>query len=208
MGCLSKQSEGEVLLDYEGRPETARSRNKKLGAHRGCCGSGPSAAKRTVEATMSSLRMLLSKTCGIFRRKRFEQELDNEIHEHLACLENRFVEQGMAVEEARSAARNAFGGIDRLKEANRDQHSFVWLDNAWRDFRFALRSLGKNPGFTIVAVATLALGIGANTAIFSVINGVMLRPLPFANGHDLVIVRQELPLAGIPRLNFSVHDIE
>jgi len=157
---------------------------------------------------MPSLRILLAKAFGIFRRNRFERELDNEIHEHLARLENRFVEQGMAVEAARCAARSAFGGIDRLKEANRDQYSFVWLDNVRRDFRFALRSLRKNPGFTIVAVATLALGIGANTAIFSVLNGVLLRPLPFANGDDLVIIRQELPLAGIPRLNFSVHDIE
>src|SRR5215510_3072244 len=84
MGCLSKQSESEVLLDYEGRPETARSRNKKLGAHCGCCGSGPAAAKRTVEGHNVFVTDIVVKIFAIFRRKRFEQELDNEIREHLA----------------------------------------------------------------------------------------------------------------------------
>ena len=157
---------------------------------------------------MPTLRMFLAKAIGIFRRARFERDLEKEINEHIACLEGRFVEQGMTEEAARCAARNAFGGIDRLKEANRDQYSFAFLDDAKRDLRFALRSLRKNPGFTIVAITTLALGIGANTAIFSVLHGVLLRPLPYAHGDDLAIVRQELPLAGIPRLNFSVHDIE
>src|SRR5262245_38782842 len=114
----------------------------------------------------------------------------------------------MTLEDARCAARSAFGGIDRLKEAYRDQYSFALLDHLRRDFRFAFRSLRKNPGFTIVAVVTLALGIGANTAIFSVLNGVLLRPLPYEHDESLVLVRQELPSAGIPRLNFSVHDIE
>jgi predicted permease len=114
----------------------------------------------------------------------------------------------MTAEDARCAARRAFGGVDLLKEANRGQYSFAFVDNIYRDLRFAVRSLLKNPGFTIVAVLTLTLGIGANTAIFSVLNGVLLRPLPYANSDDLVLVRQQLPLTKTPRLNFSVHDVE
>jgi len=157
---------------------------------------------------VTSLRKFLAKVLGIFRRRRFERELETEIQDHLTNLELRFVQQGMTIEEARYAARTAFGGIDRLKEANRDQHSFAFVDQVCRDFKFAFRSLRKNPGFTLVAVVTLALGIGANTAIFSVLNGVLLRPLPYEQDENLVLVRQELPAAGIPRLNFSVQDIE
>ncbi|HME99832.1 MAG TPA: ABC transporter permease, partial [Terriglobia bacterium] len=157
---------------------------------------------------MKALRKFFAKVLGIFRRGRFERELESEIQDHLTNLELRFVQQGMTVQEARYAARTAFGGIDRLKEANRDQYSFVLVDQACRDFKFAFRSLRKNPGFTLVAVLTLALGIGANTAIFSVLNGVLLRPLPYEQDENLVVVRQELPAAGIPRLNFSVQDIE
>jgi putative ABC transport system permease protein len=157
---------------------------------------------------VESLRTFLAKAFGIFRRARFEQELESEIQDHMTNLELRFVQQGMTIEDARHAARSAFGGIDRLKEANRDQYSFAFVDHVCRDLKFAFRSLRKNPGFTVVAVVTLALGIGANTAIFSVLNGVLLRPLPYEHDANLVLVRQELPLAGIPRLNFSVHDIE
>jgi putative ABC transport system permease protein len=157
---------------------------------------------------VKSLRKFLAKVFGIFRRGRFERELETEIQDHLTSLELRFLQQGMTIEKARYTARTAFGGIDRLKEANRDQYSFALVDQACRDFKFAFRSLWKNPGFTIVAVVTLALGIGANTAIFSVLNGVLLRPLPYEQDENLVLVRQELPSAGIPRLNFSVQDIE
>ncbi len=156
----------------------------------------------------TGLHRLLSKVLGLFRRKQFEHDVDHEIQDHLSNLERRYIEQGMTAEAARCAARRAFGGVDLVKEANRDQYSFVLLDHVRRDIRFAFRSLRKNPGFTIVAIVTLALGIGANTAIFSVLNGVLLRPLPYANGEDLVLVRQELPLARAQRMSFSVSDIE
>ncbi len=156
----------------------------------------------------AALNALTSRIAALFRLSGLEKELDAEIGFHLANLEERFRGQGMSAEEARFAARRAFGGIDQLKETNRDLYSFAWIDDLKRDFKFALRSLRKNPGFTIVALLTLALGIGANTAIFSVINGVLLQPLPYANGDGLVLVRQQLPLAGVQQLRFSVHDIE
>jgi putative ABC transport system permease protein len=157
---------------------------------------------------LAYIRTLASKLAAVFGRSSLDAELDSEIRSHLASLEERFVRQGMDRHDARAAARRAFGGIDQLKEANRDHYTFAWLDRANRDIRFALRSLTKNSGFTIVVIATLALGIGANTAIFSVINGVVLQPLPYANGDNLVLVRQQLPLAGVQRLAFSVHDLE
>jgi macrolide transport system ATP-binding/permease protein len=107
---------------------------------------------------VKSLRTFLAKAFGIFRRARFERKLDSEIQDHLTNLELGFVQQGMTIEDARYAARSAFGGIDRLKEANRDQYSFAFVDHVCRDLKFALRSLRKNPGFTVVAVVTLALG--------------------------------------------------
>lgn len=157
---------------------------------------------------MRFVRTIWSKICALRGRSRFEQEMDAEIQEHLARLESRFIHQGMTVHEARYAARRAFGAIDGLKEANREQRSFPFLENVGRDFRFALRSLRKNPGFAVVAIITLALGIGANTAIFSVLNGVLLQPLPYQEDSRLILIRQQLPLAGVQRLNFSVHDIE
>jgi predicted permease len=157
---------------------------------------------------MGFVRTIWSKICALRGRSRFEQEMEAEIQEHLTRLESRFIHQGMTVHEARYAARRAFGAIDGLKEANREQRSFPFLENMGRDFRFALRSLRKNPGFAVVAIITLALGIGANTAIFSVLNGVLLRPLPYQEDNRLILIRQQLPLAGVQRLNFSVHDIE
>jgi putative ABC transport system permease protein len=157
---------------------------------------------------MRFVRAFWSKIGALLGRSRFEQEMDAEIQDHLAQLEARFIEQGMTTPEAHAAARRTFGGIDGLKEANREQRSFPFLENTWRDFRFAFRSLRKNPGFAIVAIITLALGIGANTAIFSVLNGVLLRPLPYQEDSRLVLIRQQLPLARVQRMNFSVHDIE
>src|SRR5689334_2949394 len=142
---------------------------------------------------LASCRFILSKIAAVFRRSRVEEELDQEIQHHLAQLEQRFIDRGMTADEARYAARREFGGIQQLKESHREQNSLAWLDHVRRDVRIALRGLRRNRGFSIVAILTLALGIGANTAIFSVINGVLLRPLPYKNGEGLVLVRQELP---------------
>ncbi len=113
-------------------------------------------------------------------------------------IENDYRRRGMTPEEAHIAARRAFGGVDQAKEQHRDARSFLWLDDARRDLRFAFRSLTRAPGFAMVAVLTLALGIGSNTAIFSVVRAVLLQPLPFKSAARLVRLYENVPATESP----------
>ena len=113
----------------------------------------------------------------------------------------------MDPEEAHYAARRSFGGFEQVKEECRDLRGTGFIETFWQDTRFAIRTLMKRPGFTVIVVLTLTLGIGANTAIFSVINGVLLRPLPYEGGEKLVVLRQQAPLADVDNMPFSVKEI-
>ena len=123
-------------------------------------------------------------------------------------LTEQHVGAGMPPDEARRIALKTFGGIERVKDDVRETWLSRVLETLAQDIRYGLRNLRRNPGFALVVMATTALGIGANTAIFSVVNGVLLRPLPYANGDRIVVLRQQQPLANVDDTGFSAHEIE
>jgi hypothetical protein len=125
---------------------------------------------------------------ALWRREELAQELDEELGSHVQMRAAESVADGMSESEARQDARKRFGNVTLMKERTRDMDIVGWMETAWQDLRFAARMLRKSPGFTAIAVVTLALGIGANTAMFTVVESVMVRSLPYSHAARMVSI--------------------
>ena len=134
---------------------------------------------------LNKLRLRLQ---ALFFKPKMEDELQAELQFHLEREIEENIIRGMTPVEARFAALRSFGGVERVKEESRDVRGVRLLEEVWQDLRYGARTLRKQPGFTLVVVVTLALGIGANTVIFSVVNAALLRPLPYSQPERVIAI--------------------
>jgi predicted permease len=135
-----------------------------------------------------SVRRAMQSVLSAARKRRLESELEHEVQAHLELAEDDALARGLSQEEARREARRKFGGIEQMKEVHRDRRGVRWMEALLRDFLYGLASLLRAPGFTAIIVAVLALGIGGAVAMFSIVDAVLLRPLPFPEPGRIVLV--------------------
>lgn len=137
---------------------------------------------------MNRLRVFTVRLLNLFRRAPLERELDAELQAYLELDVDEHIRRGMAPKEARRTALASLGGLEMVKEQCRDVHRFRAADDLWRDFQFGFRRLRARPILAVVAIAVLAIGIGANTVVFSLVDALLLQPWPGADPHRLAVV--------------------
>ena len=148
---------------------------------------------------LSRIKSFLRNTFG---KRRNERELDDEVRSYVDLLAAEKIRHGISPEEARRTARIELGGLEQVKEDVREVRAGAWLDSLLQDLRYGARMLRKSPGFTAIVIVTLALGIGANTAIFSFVYGVLLAPLPYHDASRIVVLNETTPRVGIVSVSY------
>ncbi len=138
---------------------------------------------------------------------RLDRQMDQELQFHLDLETNRLVQQGLTPDEARTRALRTFGGVEKVREECREARRTSWADTLGRNTRYAWRALRRQPGYVAAVIVTLGLGIGANTAMFSVIDGVLLKPLPYPGSDRLVLIKEAAPLAGQDEVGVSIREL-
>src|ERR1700722_20095538 len=202
MGRIGKQPPRALLSSYRGLPQATAGRAPRLGANR-----GNHRALFQSEGggfTVKFLRRFLIRLSNFAARRSADQRLQDEIAEHLALQTEENLRAGMSPTEARRQAALKFGAAQAVREGHHAEHTLPFFENLLFDLRYALRMLLRSPGFSFVSIATMALGIGATTAIYSVIDATLLHPLPYPNPAELVRIQDDLSGVGAQNVGISV----
>src|ERR1017187_874053 len=168
----------QVLRAHCQRARTSQDRNRELGSPHRCCWSHS-------EGNVGG--NLMSWLGRLFARKRLESDLEKELRFHFETQVAEKMRSGISESEARRLTRLEFGGIEQIKENCRESRGTLWIESLVQDVGYGLRQLRKSPGFTLIAILSLTLGIGASTAIFTLLNAILLRPLPVQSPSELLI---------------------